>query len=64
MADDGPCFDPTCPCCRVHTELERRYEDSLDAIRKLVTKEDGKSKTTRSEVMGNKIKRLLTTAGR
>jgi hypothetical protein len=64
VADDGPCFDPTCPCCSAHTKLERRYEDSLDAIRKLIAKEDGRFKTIRIEVMVNKMDRILRRAGR
>ncbi len=35
MADEGPCFDATCPCCKAHTKLEREYEDAMDAIKAL-----------------------------
>ena len=69
MADDGPCFDPTCPCCKSHTALERRYEDSLDAIRTIADKMVRYCWVQRhpwQEVKSyvDRIREHLTTAGR
>ena len=71
MADDGPCFDPTCPCCKTHTALERRYEDSLDAIRHIAEKMvracwHNRHPLTREQIKTyvDRIKQHLTTAGR
>ena len=30
----GPCFVPGCPCCSVHTPLERKYEYEIERLRK------------------------------
>ena len=70
--DDGPCFDPTCPCCSTHTKLERRYEDALDAIKvlndKIVSRCWGTVKTNLTikaiKGYGDRIKQHLRRAGR
>ncbi len=61
MPDDGPCFDATCPCCKTHTALERKYEDIFDDIRKLLTKA---GRYPNNPTYVERAKQLLKTAGR